>query len=219
MKKILFLLFVSTIFTFKVNGQCAADTMYIDNLRILPVSYQYGDTLKVAFSVSIPSLSSNLGQAFSIDSNQINVYSCYFVTNATQPSHFTDTIILGVLPEANYNLTLFAYCSADTICTYSDVFSKTISFSVLPTSIHLYERPDNFSVYPNPAKDQVTVTNPSESPAIIEIYNYQGKKMASYHINNTINTLSVKDLKPGMYLYSIIIGGKQIETKKMIVTD
>ncbi len=54
------------------------------------------------------------------------------------------------------------------------------------------------------------------------IYNMQGtqlKKIVISDRNNVTITIQGAELTAGMYMYTLIIDGKEIDTKKMILTE
>lgn len=58
--------------------------------------------------------------------------------------------------------------------------------------------------------------------ASILLFDMQGTLLRSYNdLDSAKNEVAVRgsDLKPGMYLYSLIIDGREIDTKKMILTE
>jgi hypothetical protein len=57
--------------------------------------------------------------------------------------------------------------------------------------------------------------------ASLRIYDLQGIEIKSFTINGTGEKtikLNANELKAGMYLYSLIIDGNEIDTKRMILT-
>ncbi|MCC6684710.1 MAG: T9SS type A sorting domain-containing protein [Bacteroidia bacterium] len=57
--------------------------------------------------------------------------------------------------------------------------------------------------------------------AYIYIYNYQGEQLKAYRIdsrNHGSIQLRANELKAGVYFYSLITDGKEVATKKMILT-
>lgn len=76
---------------------------------------------------------------------------------------------------------------------------------------------------PNPFSVQTEIKYDlgTETPnAFIYIYNLQGEQKKAYTIDNT-GTLTIRanELNPGMYLYTMVVEGKIIGTKRMIVTQ
>lgn len=57
--------------------------------------------------------------------------------------------------------------------------------------------------------------------AILYIYSMQGEQVQKLNINergNTSANIEGHTLKAGMYLYTLIAEGKEVDTKKMILT-
>ena len=82
-----------------------------------------------------------------------------------------------------------------------------------------------YSNIPNPFKEETTISyfvSEAVSSASLHIYNLQGKQMKQVVItergNNSI-VLKGYEFVPGMYMYSLIVDGKEVDTKKMILTE
>lgn len=62
-----------------------------------------------------------------------------------------------------------------------------------------------FSVYPNPADQQITVAldNGKYQKALAVMYDMTGRKVAEYSLNDNYNTLNISGLNSGMYLLQI----------------
>jgi hypothetical protein len=77
---------------------------------------------------------------------------------------------------------------------------------------------------PNPftEKSNITMYIPKDiQNATLYIYNLEGIQLKSYIISqrgNTALTIEGKTLKAGMYIYSLIIDGNPLDSKKMILT-
>ncbi len=78
---------------------------------------------------------------------------------------------------------------------------------------------------PNPFSQQTQIKCFIPSNAMVSniyIYDMQGTQIKEVQINGTGNeaiTIQGSELKAGMYMYSLIIDGKVIDTKKMVLTD
>jgi len=78
---------------------------------------------------------------------------------------------------------------------------------------------------PNPFSQNTTIKCYIPSSAInanIFVYDMQGTQIKKVQINGNGNqniTIQGSELKAGMYMYTLIIDGKEIGTKKMILTD
>ena len=82
-----------------------------------------------------------------------------------------------------------------------------------------------YSNIPNPFKEQTTISffiSETSSRASIHIYNLQGKQIKQLNIESRGNdsvTINGYELTPGMYMYSLIVDGQEVDTKKMILTE
>ena len=82
-----------------------------------------------------------------------------------------------------------------------------------------------YSNIPNPFKEQTTISffiPETSSRASIHIYNLQGKQIKQINIESRGNgsvTINGYELIPGMYMYSLIVDGQEVDTKKMILTE
>lgn len=76
-------------------------------------------------------------------------------------------------------------------------------------------------VYPNPARNQITITTPNNtaSPTAINIYDISGKQVYNYSISNNqswgVYTLDVSGFAKGVYTVSVSTG-KGVFTKRLI---
>jgi hypothetical protein len=75
---------------------------------------------------------------------------------------------------------------------------------------------------PNPFNEETSISyslKGTYSSASIYIFDLQGTLKKSYALNSS-SSLTVKssELTPGMYFYSLVVDGKEIDTKRMILT-
>lgn len=71
----------------------------------------------------------------------------------------------------------------------------------------------NFSVYPNPAANQLTLILPDNKNRHWELYNYQGQRIRNGEVNNNGDQISVKNLPSGIYFLKI----KNLGIQKVMV--
>ncbi len=77
---------------------------------------------------------------------------------------------------------------------------------------------------PNPFTEQTEIKCfiPEEATNVIMfIYNMQGNQLEQFQVTGTGNQtimLQGNELMPGMYFYSLVVDGREIDTKKMILT-
>jgi len=60
------------------------------------------------------------------------------------------------------------------------------------------------------------------STAMLYFYNMQGNQIKSIYLDQRgagKETIHGSDLQPGMYMYTLIVEGQEIDTKRMILTD
>lgn len=82
-----------------------------------------------------------------------------------------------------------------------------------------------YSNIPNPFKEHTTIAffiPETASSASIHIFNLQGNQIKQIRIDEKGNSSVVingYELNPGMYMYTLIVDGKEIGTKKMILTE
>jgi hypothetical protein len=76
--------------------------------------------------------------------------------------------------------------------------------------------------YPNPASQGTSIVYkmPSGTTGVIAIHSLDGKPVKTITDiapGGGVATLSAADIKPGLYLYSLIVDGEIVATKKMVV--
>lgn len=78
---------------------------------------------------------------------------------------------------------------------------------------------------PNPTSSSTTIEYflaPDAIKANISVYDLNGLQIKEYpvhhHGNNTI-TIAAGEFKPGMYMYSLLVDGKLVDTKRMVITS
>lgn len=69
-------------------------------------------------------------------------------------------------------------------------------------------------VYPNPAKDYITISNCEE--AIVNIYTLQGQKVLTENISAKSAQINVSRLEFGMYVLELVMDGKRFTEKILI---
>lgn len=76
------------------------------------------------------------------------------------------------------------------------------------------------SVFPNPAKDVVTVTSTntlSDGTIVIHIYSSDGKLVLSDYLSSQQNTISLHKLNPGFYFINCTAKDQSVKVAKLIV--
>lgn len=82
-----------------------------------------------------------------------------------------------------------------------------------------------FQNVPNPTNSSATIDcylDSNVSKAVIAVYDLNGLQLKEYPIyNQGKNTIKIEanEFKPGMYMYSLLVDGKLIDTKRMVITS
>lgn len=102
----------------------------------------------------------------------------------------------------------------------SDSVTLTVNYSIGEVSAPEYSA-QQVSVYPNPASTNVTFEYPFKSARnnFVAISNMLGSEVKRVSISNpqSKNNLSVADLMPGVYFYTIYDGGVAVRTNRLII--
>ncbi|MDB5284686.1 MAG: hypothetical protein JWO06_3761, partial [Bacteroidota bacterium] len=110
-----------------------------------------------------------------------------------------------------------AYLLLDDICVHSGI--TTAISDIMPAA----DAPQLFQNTSNPFSDQTFISYylPSLSQqAFIQVHDVTGKLIRSFTIagvgKGTI-TLNAENMQSGIYLYSMIVNGQKIDTKRLVI--
>jgi len=128
-----------------------------------------------------------------------------------------------------------AVISADTI-PYIDAFAGNWEFAIrasdgtanIDTTVSLFvtfytaisqSAHSVFTVYPNPAKNDVSIQleSPVISKTLLRIYNVSGNLICEKEIKEQYTQYNLSELSHGMYLFEIISKGKATSVAKVLV--
>jgi hypothetical protein len=106
---------------------------------------------------------------------------------------------------------------ADSIQLYSYSVKIYATGSAPPTAIEEVTGPSSrFHVYPNPAHEDITIDNPQQQKAILEIYDSSGRELNTQCIVGEHTLLDTDNLEKGFYLFIFRSAGT-IQTEKVII--
>lgn len=141
------------------------------------------------------------------------------------PPCFSDAIFDGCFDPLQYYKGLggpyyncgYAFQSSERTLVYykKDGVSNGTPFNLLGVDDQVVIE-ESFTLFPNPAFDQVTVTFKNEGLFALECYDLLGKLVQKEMITNSGQVINISSLKSGMYLYRIKDGIKTIQTGKLI---
>lgn len=131
---------------------------------------------------------------------------------ATRSDFYADYLPQG---QSGQSVIFYTFFNHD---TPSDSVRLKVVFDVAPTGIANIEAKNNFQLYPNPANDVIRVKYTSDTNADLIIYDITGKmvRRESFVAGQPDYTISVADLKSGVYFYSLNNGKEIISMKKLI---
>ena len=86
-------------------------------------------------------------------------------------------------------------------------------FRLITTSTKDLESPASFSIFPNPATDQLSLTLPDTESRNWEIFNYQGQVILNGKLDSNNNQISINNFPSGIYFLKI----RNLGVQKVIV--
>ena len=116
------------------------------------------------------------------------------------------------LEKATYYYAAFSH---DDLKNYS-AFTEAATWKyTVTTGVDGNKRVD-FTVAPNPVREYVTVTFPGDSVSELSVINSQGEIVMREKLKESVTSLPVEGLSPGIYLVSVKSSG-QIYNRKIVV--
>jgi len=104
---------------------------------------------------------------------------------------------------------------------YDDDCDENVSFRKGASSIGSTPSPDQFFVYPNPAKDELNIEYfiNEESNSLLEISDLTGRIVSSRMLPSSEHhvVLQTTNIKPGTYFYTIYNNNNRIMSEKLII--
>jgi len=117
-------------------------------------------------------------------------------------STFT-TLVWNFTPPAGvcyYTLQIQYFNFFGTTSEYSDI--DNVHFVNPKTGID-QNSIENVSIYPNPAKNQITIDNVSGDKESVIIFNSNGTKVLQQEINTALNPIDISSLSNGIYILQV----------------
>jgi Secretion system C-terminal sorting domain len=160
---------------------------------------------QIDFQVNTFGIQSQIEIAFGLSPTFYNSY--FYIANTTtnSPTPFTYNFT-SLTPNTTYYYSAGAYSST----LVGNRILGSFTTSVLSNST--YEQKVNFSLYPNPASDNVTIKMENEAKSI-EIYSLQGQKV----LTSSNKNVNVSSLSKGIYMVRVEDENNNIATQKLLV--
>jgi hypothetical protein len=137
----------------------------------------------------------SMGSGTLVDNNHDTTYTYSFFTN-----------------DANVRYTLVEY---DYDPDLDEITSQVSWLKALPTTSVEEVSLSSFSIYPNPVKNELTITS-DEVDASYLLIDITGKKVLSGSTDNSETTINVSSLKRGVYFIKFFNNENYIGTKKLV---
>lgn len=137
---------------------------------------------------------------------------------AIQTSIISENGTILALLDSAYSVNIFNTNAGTKLLARKEGYSSTGTLTRLYTRV--YSLPGQLalraatpqleaeaSAYPNPAHEMVTLpyTVPSGQAGTLQVFDLSGKRVATYQVDGHVKGLeiSARDLRPGMYVYSV----------------
>jgi hypothetical protein len=129
------------------------------------------------------------------------------------------TFIWGAADSAKWRVTVFDVSnpndSSSAIVTWKEGFPLSIKNEISKESV-------SFSVYPNPASDNLTINyniSANITSASVDVFDVVGKRVLTHKLMGAkgIVKVDVSNLNSGIYFYAINADGQTLKTERVII--
>jgi hypothetical protein len=207
--------------SFISNAQCTSTQtvgLVVSTTTVIPFSAPF--TVKICATGIGYDTTGNSGRIYFLESGS----KLYLKMHSTTPVYMKSGSTLNVLG----NGTTIVYAESNTtitgvsagMITTCSVVTFPSSPSCVATKINEYNSDllNSVAFYPNPAKNNLILTNESAATLDVQLTNVLGQKVRSFTIENGKNNIDISDLNEGIYFVSIIKNNEIVSTKKLIIT-
>lgn len=118
----------------------------------------------------------------------------------------TDTFDLGILPAGTYNMQMILTSGmGGPPCTPGFVPNDTgfVSFTVTGTVGLVEEGETSWSLFPNPAQDELTINSTNAIGKAIRISDITGRLVLDRQVSDETMTIGIADLPSGIYIVTV----------------
>jgi hypothetical protein len=138
-----------------------------------------------------------------------------------------DSITFEILPADNCRLDSI-YVNGQSVTaegntyTFANIGASQTIYATFVSLIGIhdtYSHCDDINIYPNPAKEKITIYNNTNQKTNCIIYTVDGKAIITKHLHPQCQTtINTSQLKPGMYIVKLI-GNTFEKTEKLIIAE
>lgn len=90
---------------------------------------------------------------------------------------------------------------------------------IISTGINENKGRPNFSIYPNPASEELFIRNPGNETGTMQVFEITGKKVTEINIGMNTTKTNISTYAPGLYFYTITRDNSEIlNSGKFIIT-
>jgi hypothetical protein len=119
----------------------------------------------------------------------------------------TDTLFAGTNNQTP-GTDRYAYYYIDDITLYDQTM----------VDVNELEKKNSFEIYPNPAKDVLTIkSNSLKENMWIKIYNTIGDVVFKESMSSLNSSFNISGLSNGIYFYEVLVGNKIMKTDKIVI--
>jgi hypothetical protein len=139
----------------------------------------------------------------------------------TMQAGATDSTFIGyIFPNGHNGISVVRYLFYD-LSNASDTVSVTLTYDITTGIPELTSKATVTNAYPNPADGVTSLSysvNPSKDARLV-FYNMLGSVVKEIKLTDRQSALviSTSDLKSGVYFYSLVVDGKSMASKKLVV--
>jgi hypothetical protein len=193
----------------------------VDSISIAPAAPTTADTVKIYIYLSFPNGSCEDVAMATTSGTDIYGYAFHCMGNLSMICYDVDTLVFPPMSAGNYTFyfTLDAGYGPPGNCTpgFQPYDYDTAYFSVSTISgIDPVAQPAGVTVFPNPASDRLTVSNPGNVAAMLHLVNLTGELVLAERIGGNLHEINIAGVAPGTYLYKIV-SDESVTTGKLQV--
>lgn len=218
MKRLLLYLYL-LISSIGFNQTLTLDSLYVSD-------YGSPEAIEVTVVSTYANTFSYIGSNYTINENEIDLSVCYYISSWSQPAVTTITKKLYVFIPTNItdfvlNFNLYNSQSATSCDYYEHLDSANLSFSmpltdtVFLSNSNFQENKDlSFTVYPNPAQNELNINSKEKTIESIQLFNVLGEKVLES--NSSQSNVDLTNVQNGIY-FLVIKTDEGILKKKIMV--